>query len=253
MISRSASSTRSWKPAPGAEAVRARLARAREDPGHVGLGDLGPVAEDDQPLDQVAQLAHVARPVVAPAALSSASRRELHGPAPVALAASSARKCVAQHGQVLASCSRSGGSVHRHHVEPVVEVLAEAARLRPRPRGPCWWRRRPARRTLSVCGAPDRARTRPPAARAAAWPAWPRAMSPTSSRKSVPPSASSNLPAARRHGAGEGPLLVAEQLALDELGGHGRAVELHERGVARAASARAARAPPAPCPCRSRR
>ena len=37
---------------------------------------------------------------------------------------------------------------------------------------------------------------------------------------------------ARRRRAGEGPLLVAEELALDELPGEGRAVDLHERPAA---------------------
>ena len=45
----------------------------------------------------------------------------------------------------------------------------------------------------------------------------------------MPPSASSNLPRRSRGGARERALLVAEQLALDQLGRDGRAVHLDER------------------------
>ena len=48
-------------------------------------------------------------------------------------------------------------------------------------------------------------------------------MSPISSRKIVPPSASSNLPLLLRDGAGEGALLVAEQLRLEQRLGERRA------------------------------
>ena len=60
-------------------------------------------------------------------------------------------------------------------------------------------------------------------------------MSPISSRKSVPPSASSNLPRRSRDRAGERALHVAEQLALDQLLGDRRAVHLDERPAAAAA------------------
>ena len=55
--------------------------------------------------------------------------------------------------------------------------------------------------------------------------------SPTSSRNSVPPSASSKRPGRRAHRAGEGALLVAEQLALEHAGRERRAVDAHERLV----------------------
>ena len=45
----------------------------------------------------------------------------------------------------------------------------------------------------------------------------------------LPPSASSNLPRRIAGGAGERAALVAEQLALDQLGGNRRAVDLDER------------------------
>ena len=53
--------------------------------------------------------------------------------------------------------------------------------------------------------------------------------SPTSSRKSVPPSASSNLPRRSADGARERAAHVAEQLALDQRLGQGRAVQADER------------------------
>ena len=56
--------------------------------------------------------------------------------------------------------------------------------------------------------------------------------SPISSRKSVPPSASSKPPGLRADRAGEGAPLVPEQLALDEVLRDGRAVHLDERLVA---------------------
>ena len=57
-------------------------------------------------------------------------------------------------------------------------------------------------------------------------------ISPISSRKIVPPSASSKRPMRRSNRAGERALLVAEQLALDQAGRQGGAVDLDERLVA---------------------
>ena len=57
-------------------------------------------------------------------------------------------------------------------------------------------------------------------------------MSPISSRNSVPPAACSKRPAARCDGAGEGALLVAEQLALDQFARDRRHVDGDERPVA---------------------
>ena len=61
-------------------------------------------------------------------------------------------------------------------------------------------------------------------------------ISPISSRNSVPPSASSKRPGLRADGAGEGALLVAEQLRLHQRLGDGGAVDLDERLAVRAAS-----------------
>ena len=57
-------------------------------------------------------------------------------------------------------------------------------------------------------------------------------MSPISSRNSVPPCACSNLPACRDAGAGERALFVAEQLGLDQLLRHRRAVHGDKRPLA---------------------
>ena len=66
--------------------------------------------------------------------------------------------------------------------------------------------------------------------------------SPTSSRNSVPPSASTNLPVCLLGGAGEGALLVAEQDRLDQVLGHGAAIDRDERlGAARALAVDGAR------------
>ena len=65
-------------------------------------------------------------------------------------------------------------------------------------------------------------------------------ISPISSSISVPPSANSNLPARVRMRAGERAALVSEQLALQELGRQRRAIDLHERTIAAAATAGAA-------------
>ena len=58
---------------------------------------------------------------------------------------------------------------------------------------------------------------------------------------------------ARPGGAGEGAALVAEHLGLEQLARDGAAVDRHERRGRRARCARAPRARPAPCRCRSRR
>ena len=78
-------------------------------------------------------------------------------------------------------------------------------------------------------------------------------MSPISSRKSVPRPARSAWPGVARDGAGEGALLVAEELALEQVGGDRGAVHRDERlvGARRARVQQAARQ--APCRRRSRR
>ena len=122
--------------------------------------------------------------------------------------------------------------VQAHHVEPVVEVLAEAPL------------RRPARAGRGCVAATMRTSTRrgvaPPTRRelpllqrrAAAWLCRSSGRSPISSRNRVPPCASSNAPGVARVRAGEGALLVAEQLALDQGRRDRAAVHHHKRPLA---------------------
>ena len=77
--------------------------------------------------------------------------------------------------------------------------------------------------------------------------------SPISSRKSVPPLASSNAPGLRRVRAGERAALVAEELALDQRRRERGAVDDHEAAGAAAGCAGGWRGRPAPCRCPSRR
>ena len=121
--------------------------------------------------------------------------------------------------------SRSG-AMDRDHVQPVVEVLAEA------PGGDLV--------AEVAVGGGDHAHVDVPRLRRAdpltspSWStrsslAWKSAdISPISSRKSVPPSARSKQPA-RAGAPGEGAALVAEELALEHAGRERRAVDGDER------------------------
>ena len=118
----------------------------------------------------------------------------------------------------------------RDHVQPVVEVLAEAALLRSPSRGSCWSRRSRARRPrASRCR--RRARSCCSCSTRSTLACVIRLMSPISSRKIVPPCGQLELAALLGHRAGERALLVAEQLGLDQLLGDRRAVHLDERGA----------------------
>ena len=118
----------------------------------------------------------------------------------------------------------------RKHRQPEIEVLAEAGAPPRRPSGPCWSRPRrarpPGRRAFR-----RRARTASPRARAGSWPGGGSGRSPISSRKSVPRCASSNLPGLRPAAPGERPLLVAEELGLEQRLGNRRAVDRDEGPV----------------------
>ena len=89
-----------------------------------------------------------------------------------------------------------GRQLDLHPLEPVVEVLAEAARRRSAPRGPGGSRRPAARPPGSAAGRRRASTSRSWSARRSR--AWSEVgMSPISSRKRVPRSASSNLPGRR--------------------------------------------------------
>ena len=138
----------------------------------------------------------------------------------------------------------------REDGQAVVEILAElpARHLCRAGRGSS--RRRRARRPDRSRSRP-RARTRAPAARAAASTCISSGSSPTSSRNSVPPWASSNRPLAPLRRAGERPLLVTEQLLSINRAESRRSSP--SRRLAPPAPPRGSRARSAPCPCRSRR
>ena len=99
--------------------------------------------------------------------------------------------------------------------------------------------RRARRRARSRCRPP--ARTRAPAGRAAAWPASRAAARPPRRGTACRRAPARTAPCAA-HGAGEGALLVAEQLALDEPRRDRRAVHLDEQALAPRAGSWMARA-----------
>ena len=147
--------------------------------------------------------------------------------------------------------SRSGGTRHRDDVEPVEQVLAEAARRHLRLEVAVGGRHDAH---VGACGSASRprARTASPAGSAAAWPGAPGEISPISSRKSVPPSAASTRPGWSLTAPVKAPARVAEQLAGQQLVGEGRAVDDDEGPSAARRAARGERAPARPCRCRSR-
>ena len=129
----------------------------------------------------------------------------------------------------------------RDHAEPVVEVLAEAALRRSRPRGRCAWRAT-TRTSTAIDASPPTRSNLPLSSTRRSFACASRRMSPISSRKSVPPSAALELPSRARGGAGERALLVAEELALEQARRQRRAVHRDERPVARASCRWIARA-----------
>ena len=204
-------------------------------------------AEDAEPLDQVGQLAHVAGPASsrrAPRTRAGVNADRLARPHPL-------RQVGDERGQVLQPLpqrrQRDG-----EDVEPEEEVLPEVAGARPRPPAGGWWPTPPARRPGARSPRRCAAARRSPAC-GAAWPAPPALRSPISSRKSVPPCASSKRPMPPLGGAGEGAALVAEHLRLDQVARDRGAVHGDERAVGPAARARGPRRRPAPCRCPTRR
>ena len=207
------------------------------------------VGEDGRALDDVAQLAHVARPgQLAQALRAPPSRPALLG-CPRAGSARRGSARPAARCRRRARAAAAGGSGRRS-----AGRAGPRAACRPRP---------PAR--VAVRGRDRRARRpgSPPSRR----PASRRAISSTrssftwsssgisviSSRNSVPPSACSKKPAPAPVGAGEAPALVAEQLALDQGRRDRAAVDRDERRGLAAAELVDRLRPPAPCRCRSRR
>ena len=92
--------------------------------------------------------------------------------------------------------ARSEGSADREHVQAIEQVLAEAPLLDKIQTGSCWWPRSAGCRRAPLA-ARRRDRPRPPGSPATASPAPASGNSPISSRNSVPPFASTNLPTCR--------------------------------------------------------
>ena len=150
--------------------------------------------------------------------------------------------------------SRSGGSCDVDDVQPEVEVLAEAA-----------LRRIAASRSRFV--ADDDAHVdRDPAVASPSGSTTPSCEDAQQLRlqphghvadlveeERAPVALPRSVPTRSALGAGEGAAHVAEELALEELGGDRRAVERHEELVAAAGWRRGWRGRRAPCRCRSRR
>ena len=196
----------------------------------------------------VAQLAHVARPVgrgerrqrrgveLARPDLARDLAQEVRAPGAGCRRAARAAAAAAAQIPPAGSRGRRGSCARRTSPSRSRSVIATIAHARPRPRP-----MPPTRRSR-----PDSSTRRSLGCRSSG-------SSPISSSTSVPPDASSNQPAPPRRRAGEGAALVAEELALGQLARQRAAVDRHERAAGVRARARAARARPAPCRCRSRR
>ena len=203
---------------------------------------------DHGALDHVLQLAHVARPLVADQPVHASRGRRRARPADSAYFA---RKCSTRSG-MSPRRSRSGGRLSGHHVEPVEEILAEPPVLHQRLEVAVGRREHADVHANRLAGRPRARWSRSCSTRRSL--AWSSSgMSPISSRKSVPPCASSSLPEPPLLGVGERAALVAEQLRLEQRGRDGRGRNARRRAGRRAGCSGGARGPPAPCRCRTRR
>ena len=168
-------------------------------------------ARDHQRRQHVLQLAHVAGPVVARRARPSppaTARRDCpsarSGPC---------QKCAHERRQVLEALAQRRNR-HAHDVEPVAQVA-------PEPAGRDLLGQRPVRRRDDPRVDAARRAFSPRRRTSSSWStrsslAWTRGdSSPTSSRNSVPPSASSKRPGALGDRARERAARVAEELGLD--------------------------------------
>ena len=163
----------------------------------VGAADGRAVGEHHQPLDEVLQLRGRCPAMARAWRRSTASASMEQRPACRWPPPNAEQECAAR-----ARATSSGRAAQRRHhdghdVEAVVEVLAERRRARPSRRGPGASRRRSARRpSRSACR--RAARTSRSCRRRSSFTCIGRGMSPISSRKSVPPSASSMRPGLRQ-------------------------------------------------------
>ena len=204
--------------------------RARTSVRPHGLGQVGDVdrlrrRHDDQPLDGVPQLADVPLPPVRAGAGPSRRGVKRLG-LQVVVAAEQVREVPDQRRDVL------GPLAQRRHVR---SGSRSAGRRGPRGSVPfsisfsrsLLVAAMTRTSTLSVRADPTRS-TSPSCSTRRTLACVLRLMSPISSRKIVPRSACSNLPICFSVAPVNEPLLVAEQLGLDQVVGNRRAVDLHE-------------------------
>ena len=167
------------------------------------------VREEQRPLDHRLELPHVAGPGVA--------RRAPRAPRGRSRGSARARRASRGSARRAAGCrcaARAAAERDRDHVEPVEEVLAEAALRGPRARGRGWWPP-PRARPPAPARCPPRAAPRAPGACAAASPAG-RASARRPRRGRASSRGLLEEPDLARVGPGEGTLLVAEQLRLED-------------------------------------
>ena len=185
----------------------ARICAGRESGNTVG-----DCFERDRALDDVLELADVARPAVCLAAARS-PRRDAVAPACRIRSRVLRRKCSASSG-MSSRRSRSGGSRDRNHVEAVEEVLAEPSLGHHLLRGR--WLVAAITRTSTCTSRAADALERAVLQDAQQLHLHRRVISPISSRKMVPPSASSNSPFLFAVAPVKRPAHVAEQLGLEQ-------------------------------------
>ncbi len=160
-------------------------------------------------------------------------------------AAKRAMKPAGQIADVLAALAQRRQR-DREDVEAIIEVLAELAALHLLRAGSCWWRRSGGCRRFTGFLAPTGSTSPSWMARSSL--TWVSSgNSPTSSRKSVPPLASANLPSMALGRAGEGALLVAEEDGSDEVRRQSAAIHRDEGLAACARSRPGWRGPALPC------
>ena len=156
------------------------------------IRDQGAVLEDHGPFDGVLELPDVARPVVAS---SRSAPSESPGSVLVELRGEKWRGSASAERRMSSFRSRAGAAGTRTDVEPVEEVLAELS-SRTGARGPGWSPRRRGRRPRRPRPA-DARRTSGCSRNAQQLGLEAGGMSPISSRRSVPPCASSKSPCFR--------------------------------------------------------
>ena len=182
---------------------------------------------DERAVDDVLELAHVARPVVRSQALEGARRVKLLARLVAPRLLSCGEEVLGQELDVLPALAQRR-QVDREHVQPIEQVLAQLALRATASSG----RRLVAAmtRTSTLIGSSPPTRvTCPSRARAAACTCSSTGISVISSRNSVPPVRALEVALVHAVRAREAAALVAEELALDQVRRHGAAVDRQER------------------------